>query len=158
MKKNIGTRIIVMLIAMTVMYLVTTVASSFAQEQALGGMNRIHNRWTQLERIELDMVKTLESNKLYANMIVWMNAEGTQAARKQMAEMLLESVTVSDQLFAQMHAIADNLEANDMVGVTAEEVASCLQNYEAAVDVLNNQMKSVATLYLAGDEAGAAAA
>ena len=37
MKKKIGTRIIVMLLAMTVMYLVTSVASGFAQEQALGG-------------------------------------------------------------------------------------------------------------------------
>ena len=33
MKKKIGTRIIVMLIAMTVMYLVSSVASGYAQEQ-----------------------------------------------------------------------------------------------------------------------------
>lgn len=36
MKKKIRTRIIVMLIAMTVMYLITSVASGYAQEQALG--------------------------------------------------------------------------------------------------------------------------
>ena len=155
MKKKIGTRIIVMLLAMTVMYLVTSVASGFAQEQALGGMNRIHNSWTQLERIELDMVKNMESNKLYANMIVWMKVPDAQ---KMMAENLLLGIETSDKLFEQMHAIADNLVANDLVGITYEEVSGCLHNYEAAVDVLNEQMKTVATLYLAGDEAGAAAA
>jgi methyl-accepting chemotaxis protein len=155
MKKKIGTRIIVMLIAMTVMYLVTSVASGYAQEQALGGMNRIHNNWTQLERIELEMVKNMESNKLYANMIVWMKHPDSQ---KMMAEALIQSVEVSSQLFAQMHAIADNLQPNDLVGITKEEVSGCLQKYEAAVGVLNAQMKTVAELYLAGDVAGSAAA
>ena len=45
-----------------------------------------------------------------------------------------------------------------MVGITYEEVSNCLKEYETAVGVLNEQMSTVATLYLAGDEAGAAAA
>lgn len=155
MKKKIGSRIIVMLLAMTVMYLVTSVASGFAQEQALGGMNRIHNSWTKLERLELDMVKNLESNKMYTNMVVWMKMP---EAQKGMAQMVLAQIEESNNLFKEMHAIADNLVANDLVGITYEEVSNCLKEYETAVGVLNEQMSTVATLYLAGDEAGAAAA
>ena len=134
MKKKIGTRIIVMLVAMTVMYLVTSFASGYAQEQALGGMNRIHNSWTQLERLELDMVKNLESNKMYTNMVVWMKMP---QAQKSMAEMVLAQIEESNNLFKEMHAIADNLVSNDLVGITYEDVANCLKNYEAAVGVLN---------------------
>ena len=144
-----------MLLAMTVMYLVTSVASGFAQEQALGGMNRIHNSWTKLERLELDMVKNLESNKMYTNMVVWMKMP---EAQKGMDQMVLAQIEESNNLFKEMHAIADNLVANDLVGITYEEVSNCLKEYETAVGVLNEQMSTVATLYLAGDEAGAAAA
>ena len=154
-EEKIGSRIIVMLLAMTVMYLVTSVASGFAQEQALGGMNRIHNSWTKLERLELDMVKNLESNKMYTNMVVWMKMP---EAQKGMAQMVLAQIEESNNLFKEMHAIADNLVANDLVGITYEEVSNCLKEYETAVGVLNEQMSTVATLYLAGDEAGAAAA
>lgn len=49
-------------------------------------MNRIHNSWTQLERLELDMVKNLESNKMYTNMIVWMKMPEAQKGMAQMAE------------------------------------------------------------------------
>ena len=155
MKKNIGTRILVMLAAMAVMYLITSFASGFAQEQALGGMNRIHNSWTQLERLELDMVKNLESNKMYTNMIVWMKMP---EAQKAMAQMVLGQIEASNELFKGMHAIADNLEPNDLVGITKEQVSECLKSYETAVGILNEQMSTVATLYLAGDEAGAVAA
>ena len=65
MKKKIGTRIIVMLLAMTVMYLISTVASTYAQEQALGGMNRIYNSWTQLERMETRLVQVVDENELH---------------------------------------------------------------------------------------------
>ena len=71
MKKKIGTRIVVMLLVMTIMYAVSSVCSGFAQEQALGGMNRINNNWTQLERLELQLVKNVENCKFYTNMIVW---------------------------------------------------------------------------------------
>ena len=155
MKKKIGTRIMVMLIAMTVMYLITSFASGYAQEQALGGMNRIHNNWTQLERLELEMVKNLESNKMYTNMVVWMKVPDAQ---KSMAEMVLAQIEESDKLFKEMHDIADNLETNDLVGFTKDDVSSNLKTYEDAVAVLNDQMSEVATLYLAGDEEGAAKA
>ena len=72
--------------------------------------------------------------------------------------MVLAQIEESNNLFKQMHAIADNLVANDLVGVTYEDVSTCLKNYEAAVGVLNEQMSTVATLYLSGDEAGAVAA
>ena len=69
------------------------------------------------------MVKHLESNKMYTNMIVWMKMP---EAQKSMAEMVLIQIKESDELFKQMHAIADNLEPNDLVGITYDDVSNCL--------------------------------
>ena len=52
MGKKIGVKITVMMIIMAIMYLITSIASGFAQEQALGGLNRVYNNWVQLERYE----------------------------------------------------------------------------------------------------------
>lgn len=155
MKKKIGTKIIAMLIAMAVMYLITSFASGYAQEQALGGMNRIYTKWTQLERLEMEMIRSLESNKMYTNMVVWMEHPDSQ---KSMAEKIPEQITHTEEIFAQMHAIVETLESGDLAGITKEEVKANIASYEAAVDVLNEQMNTVATLYLAGDSTGAAAA
>lgn len=46
MRKKIGTRIIVMLVIMTLLFAVSSVCSTYAQEQALGGMRRINKSWT----------------------------------------------------------------------------------------------------------------
>ncbi len=155
MKKKIGTKILVMLIAMTLMYLITSFASGYAQEQALGGMTRIHNKWTQLERLEMEMIRTLESNKMYTNMVVWMQHPDSQ---KEMAQIIPQQIAESDELFEKMHAIIDDLDAADVVGITQEEVKANLATYEKVVAALNEQMNSVATLYLAGDTEGAVAA
>ncbi len=155
MKKKIGTKIIGMLVAMAIMYLITAFTSGYAQEQALGGMTRIYNKWTQLERLEMDMVKLVESNKMYTNMVVWMQHPESQAAMAQLIPTQIEQV---DAIIDQMYAVLETIDSGDLAGVTKEEVSSNLAAYEAAVDALNEQMNTVATLYLAGDAAGAAAA
>lgn len=155
MKKKIGTKIIAMLSAMTLMYLITSFASGYAQEQALGGMNRIHEKWTRLERLEMEMLRSLESNKMYTNMVVWMENPDSQ---KSMAQLIPEQIEQTEEVFVQMHAIAETLESGDLSGITKEEVQANLVSYQAAVDVLNEQMNTVAALYLSGDAAGAATA
>ncbi len=152
MKKKIGTKIIIMLVIVTIMYLITSFSSGFAQEQALGGMNRLYNNWVQLERLELQVVKGVESNKLYANMIVWYEMP---TAQKSLAEGVPAQVTAIEDTFAEMHKIVDNLQAADLSGVTQEEVKNALTAYESAVADLNTQAEQVASLYLKGDEEGA---
>ena len=49
-----------MMVIMTIMYLITSVASGFAQEQALGGLNRVYKNWVQLERYEIKFVKATD--------------------------------------------------------------------------------------------------
>lgn len=83
MRKKIGVKIMLMFAAMTVMYLITSFSSGFAQEQALGGMNRLYNNWVQLERYETELVKTTDNCTFYANMIVHYE---NPAAQKSLAE------------------------------------------------------------------------
>ena len=59
-----------MMIIMAIMYLITSFASGFAQEQALGGLNRVYNNWVQLKRYETKLVKAVDNCNFYTNMIV----------------------------------------------------------------------------------------
>ncbi|MBQ8278256.1 MAG: methyl-accepting chemotaxis protein [Roseburia sp.] len=153
MRKKIGTRIMVMLVAMTIMYVITSFACGFASEQALGGMNRIHDNWTQLERLETQIVKNVESSKFYANMIVWYTND---QARTAMAQSVAPTVEATEAALAQMMAICEGLEDGDLAGTPKEDVLNAMNAYIEAVRVVQGQAAEVAELYLAGDAEAAA--
>ena len=148
MGKKIGTKIMVMMIVMTIMYLVTSFASGFAQEQALGGMNRLYAKWVQLERYETQLVKKIDDTKFYANMIVHYKMPAVQES---LSKGIPELITQTDEIFAQMHAIVDGLEDADLAGVTQADVNAALTAYQETVAVVQKQGATVAELYLAGD-------
>ena len=148
MRKKIGTRIIVMLILMVVMYLVTSFAYGFASEQALGGMNRLYNNWVTLERYETQLVKATDNCNFYSNMIVHYK---NPAAQESLAKGIPTIIEQTQTLFGEMHAIVDGLQDADLAGVTQEEVKAALTAYEEAATVVQNQAATVAELYLAGD-------
>ena len=151
MKKNIGARILVMLIAMTVMYLITSFASGFAQEQALGGMNRIYENWTQLERLETQLIKTVDANKLSLNMLL--NTEDAASAGEMITE-IAAAIEASKATLASQRAIAEKLEANDMVQVTQEDVLNVINAQEVAIGTLNTYAQEALTKYEAEDMNG----
>lgn len=151
MGKKIGVKITVMMVIMAIMYLITSFASGFAQEQALGGMNRLYNNWVQLERYETQLVKSTENCKFYANMIVHYQMPVAQEA---MAKSVPNEVANTQAIFKEMHSIVDKLESGDIAGVTQEEVSAALKAYEETTAVVQNQAAKVAELYLAGDIEG----
>ena len=102
MRKKIGTRIVVMLILMTTMFLASSFASGFAQEQALGGMNRLYNSWVLLERYETRLVKSVDDCKFYANMIVHYKMPAVQESLAQGVPGIIEQ---TQGYFEEMHAI-----------------------------------------------------
>lgn len=148
MKKNIGTRIIVMLIAMTVMYLIASLTSGFAQEQALGGMNRIYQNWTQLERLETKLIKQVDANQMYANMAVQVDDAATA---KQMAEAVSPTVAACQEYIDKQREIVDGLESGDMVQVTQADVYAVLDAQEKAIEAFNTYANEAATAYLSGN-------
>ena len=149
MGKKIGVKITVMMVILTIMYLITSFASGYAQEQALGGLNRVYNNWVQLERYETKLVKVTDNCTFYANMIVHYKMP---AAQQQLAEGMPAMIEETQGYFKQMHSLVDALEPNDLVGVAKEDVKAALTAYEAAVTVVQDQAATVASLYLAGDE------
>ncbi len=148
MKKKIGTRIIVMLVIMSILYGITALSYGFASEQAMGGFNRMYDNWTQLERLETQVVKQVDNSKFYANMIVWY---ANPTAQQQLAEGVPAMVQATEDIFAQMTAIVDGLEEKDLVGVSKADVQAALNAYIDAVRVMQAQASEVASLYLAGD-------
>lgn len=151
MGKKIGTKIIAMLVVITIMYLITSFASGFAQEQALGGMNRLYNNWVQLERYETQLVKATDNCTFYANMIVHYKMP---AAQESMAKLVPEQMTATQEIFKQMHNIVDKLTEDDIAGVTIADVKAKLNAYEETTAVVQAQAATVAELYLAGDAEG----
>ena len=152
MGKKIGVKITVMMIIMTIMYLVTAFASGFAQEQALGGLNRVYNKYVQLERYETQLVKATDNCNFYSNMIVHYDMP---SAQEMLANQIPGFIESTQQIFKEMHAIIDALEPGDLDGGTSQDALNAaLEAYEAAVTDVQSQAATVASLYLAGDIEG----
>ena len=154
-KLGIGVVVIGSLILMSIAFIANSIVTGFAQEQALGGMNRTYDNWVQLERYEADIIQNTENAKFYANMIVHYKMP---AAQEGMAQLVPETIKNTTLIFDNMYSIVNNLETNDLAGFTKQEVITALDTYKEATMVILNQSGSVAELYLAGDEAAAAAA
>ena len=148
MGKKIGVKITVMMIIMAIMYLITSLASGFAQEQALGGLNRVYNNWVQLERYETKLVKAIDNSKFYSNMIVHYQMPSVQ---KSLSEGMPAIVEETQGYFKEMHAMVDALTENDLVDIKQEDVKAKLTAYEEAAQIVLDQASNVAALYLAGD-------
>lgn len=148
MRKKIGVKIIFMFVVMTILFLISSITNGLAKEQALGGMNRLYNNWVQLERYETQLVKQVDDCTFYTNMIVHYEMPQVQES---LAKGIPGIIANTEAIFADMHAIADGLESNDLAGITKEEVKAALTAYEEAVKVVQNQANTVAELYLAGN-------
>ncbi len=148
MGKKIGTRIVVMLLAMVMLFSVTSYASTSAQQQALSGMNSVQENWTQLQRLETQVVKNVEEGKFAANMIVWYQ---NPTAQLSLSEGMPDRIATTEEIMAQMLAICEGMEEEDLAGTPKEDVVSVMNNYIDAVRVVQAQATEVAALYLAGD-------
>ena len=157
MGKKIGAKIMVMMIVMSVMYLITSFASGFAQEQALGGLNRVYNKWVQLERYETKLVKATDNCNFYSNMIVHYKMPAVQ---KTLAENVPTIIEQTQGYFKEMHKIVDALEPNDLEGskIKKADVQAALKAYEETTAVVQEQAATVAKLYLEGKPEESAAA
>ncbi len=151
MKKNIGTRIFVLVIAMVITYVGTSLSYGYATDLGGGGMRRMTNSWTQLERMQSDVVRNVETCKFYSNMIVWYTVPEAAA---QMAQGVSVTIEANDAIMAEMLAICEGLEPNDLGTVSKEDVVAAMNEYIATVKVVEDQAATVAKLYLAGDVEG----
>lgn len=153
--KQIGIIMIGSLVLMSITFLANSLVTGFAQEQALGGLNRVYDNWIQLERYETDLVKATDNCSFYVNMVIHYEMPQAQA---EMAGLIQEEVAKVNTTFKEMHTIVNTLEDGDIVGITKEEVQAALTEYEAATAVVTEQASTVAELYLAGNAEDAAAA
>ncbi len=133
---------------MVMLFSVTSFTSGQAQQQALDGMNRIQEKWTQLQRLETQVVKNVETGKFSANMIVWYVNESVQ---KSLAESIPEKIQATEDVMAQMLAICESMDEADLAGTPKTELLAAMNGYIDAVRVLQAQAREVASLYLEGD-------
>ena len=110
-------------------------------------MRRINKSWTQLERLEVQLVKKVDDSKFYANMIVWYTNE---QAVTSLAQGMPALVQETEDILAQMSTICNNIEDVDLVGISKEEVLAAFDAYAEAIRTMQAQALDVAELYLAG--------
>ena len=148
---SIGVVVIGSLILMAISFIANSIITGFAQEQALGGMNRTYNNWVQLERYETDIIQNTENAKFYSNMIVNYNVPESQQG---MAVLIPDLITNTSTIFDEMYAIVEKMEEKDLVGITKAELTTSLEAYEIATMAILNQAGDVADAYLtSGTEA-----
>ena len=152
MKKKIGTKIIGMLIVMSLMFLVSSFYSIFAQEQGLGGMKRIYEKWMQFERLETQLIEYVDASRLNANLIVLMDDDSD---KKMMAEEIIANVTTTQEIMEQLDALVAKFDSADMIGVSQEQIIAALEKQKGEVELYNIRVEEVANAYLAGDTDGA---
>lgn len=119
MRKKIGVKIIFMLVVISIMYVITALASGFAQTRALEGMNRVYETWVQLERYETKLAKDIENRKFATNMIVHYQLPSVQQS---LSEDMPNKIAEIKQYYKEMIAIVDSMTEKDLAGVNSRNL------------------------------------
>uniref|UniRef100_UPI0040568366 methyl-accepting chemotaxis protein n=1 Tax=Agathobacter sp. TaxID=2021311 RepID=UPI0040568366 len=144
MAKKIETKITSMLIILTLMFVISASASSYAAEQALGGMNHIYSDYMQMERIEKELAANVAKVKFNCNMIVWYTNE---EVRQSLAAGMAEIIDTTETSLETMKKLCEGLEN--------EEFVDRYETYAAAIRVLEEQAATVSSIALTYDYEGA---
>ena len=119
MRKKIGVKILFMLVVISIMYVITALASGFAQTRALEGMNRVYETWVQLERYETKLAKDIENRKFATNMIVHYQLPSVQQS---LSEDMPNKIAEIKQYYKEMIAIVDSMTEKDLAGVNSRNL------------------------------------
>lgn len=146
MRRHIGTKVYSMLAVLLVIFLVNAYFSSRGTLNARNAVQLISDTYMQLLIQNEIVTKNVTESRLYGNLIVLTPDEQTAAGIAGSVSPILDSI---DAAFAAM----DDLCA----GLNNAELTQALQEYKNQYAPLKENIGKVASLYQAGDKAGAVA-
>lgn len=146
MRRHIGTKVYSMLAVLLVIFLVNAFFSSRGTLNARNAVQLISDTYMQLLIQNEIVTKNVTESRLYGNLIVLTPDEQTAAGIAGSVSTILDSI---DAAFTAM----DDLCA----GLNNAELTQALQEYKNQYAPLKENIGKVASLYQAGDKAGAVA-
>lgn len=146
MRKHIGTKVYSMLAVLLVIFLGNAFFSSRGTLNARNAVQIISSTYMELLTQNEIVTKNVTESRLYGNLIVLTPDEQTAAGISNSVPDLLEAI---DDAFAVMEDLCARLNNADLT--------RALQEYKDQYGFLKENISQVASLYKAGDKAGAVA-
>lgn len=136
-----------MLVMLTIVFLIESIASGYVGEQTMGGLRKINDTYMKMQQQQIVVVKAVDSCSLSCNMLVWMQQPENE---KYIADGIPETVANIDAAFAEMITLCEK-ENNP-------ELMQALLTYQDAVAALQTRTTNVANKWATeGKEAAAEA-
>ncbi|MCM1183730.1 MAG: methyl-accepting chemotaxis protein [Roseburia sp.] len=146
MRKHIGTKVYTMLVVLLIIFLVNSGFSAKGTTNAKNAIIQISDIYMQLQVQNELVTKNVGDCKLYGNLIVLSADEGTSQG---VAGTVPSTISAINDAFGEMDKLCDEL--------GNAQVTQALQEYQTAFAPLEENVSKIASLYLAGDKAGATA-
>jgi len=145
MRKHIGARMIVLIIALIGVFLINSILSGYSSEFAMSGLNTVNNQYLPLEELNADQGIAIGEARLYSNLLALTDNEQTfKGIAASAAPPLLE------KLNANVAALTENANATGK-----QELITATEEYNAATQNLINNLTAMVEAALAGDRATA---
>ncbi len=147
MRKHIGTKIITMLVLLSLLFVATIVLSTYSGQQSQRALKTTSDVYLTLQRENATLIKATEECKLYSNLVVLLPDAETAA---NIANSTYETVDTVNSTLAEMQTLVSETSDADL--------SSALSEYQTQLEGLESIATEVSDKYLAGDTAGAAEA
>lgn len=144
MRKHIGTKVISMLVLLTIIFLIESISSGYVGEQAMGGLERINNTYMKMLEQQIIVVDNVNACSLDCNMLVWMQQPDNE---KYIAADVPEVVAAIDTAFEEMIRLCgqeDNPELMEALLAYQDSVAVLQTRTLDVTDKWQNEGKEAA--------------
>ena len=146
--QSLNFRLMTALAILLIMFLINALANGFAKEQALGGMNRLYEKWIQIERIENEVINNTTANHVNIEMLGY--SKDVEKATL-LSEEIFANIEKTKDLLLELETIADSLEEMDIIGTTKEDIISKITQHNENISSLNKATTQVLELFALGD-------
>ena len=133
MKKNIGARIISMLVVLLILFLLESILGGYVGEQAMGGLRTVNSTYMKMQQQQINVIRAVKDCSMNCNMLVWMQQPENE---QYIVETMPNTLATIDTAFEKMHSLCDQ--------VDNPELKTALIAYQEAVIPLQERSKNVA--------------
>ncbi|MBR2401586.1 MAG: methyl-accepting chemotaxis protein, partial [Lachnospiraceae bacterium] len=133
MKKNIGARIISMLVVLLILFLLESILGGYVGEQAMGGLRTVNSTYMKMQQQQINVIRAVKDCSMNCNMLVWMQQPENE---QYIVDSIPDTLAAIDTAFEKMHTLCEQ--------VDNPELKTALISYQEAVIPLQERSKNVA--------------
>lgn len=133
MKKNIGARIISMLVVLLILFLLESILGGYVGEQAMGGLRTVNSTYMKMQQQQINVIRAVKDCSMNCNMLVWMQQPENE---QHIVDSIPDTLAAIDTAFEKMHTLCEQ--------VDNPELKTALISYQEAVIPLQQRSKNVA--------------